>query len=67
MVTEKQPQYYDNLFQTEKDYQVSYRQSYYYVHWTQVIRFLEYYREPKIMEIGCGTGQLAQYIYDEGF
>jgi len=64
---EKPPEYYDNLFETEKDYRVSYRQSYYYVHWTQVIRFLEYYKKPKILEIWCGTGQLAEYIYNEGF
>ena len=67
MKKEKPSDYYDQLFDSRNDYQVHYRQSYYYVHWTQVIRFLEWFDEPKILEIGCGTGQLAEYIYAEGF
>lgn len=64
---EKQAEYYDEMYEEEKDYKVGYRDSFYYVHWTQVIRFLERLHKPKILEIGCGTGQLAEYIYKEGF
>lgn len=39
MKKEQKPAYYDAMFLSEIDYQVNYRQSFYYVHWTQVIRF----------------------------
>lgn len=64
---EKPPGYYDQHFEKELGYHVHYKDSFYYVHWTQVIVFLKKIQNPKILEIGCGTGQLAEYLKDEGF
>ncbi|MBD3421477.1 MAG: methyltransferase domain-containing protein [Chitinivibrionales bacterium] len=29
--------------------------------------FVKQFSDPSIIEIGCGVGQFAQYLYDEGF
>lgn len=65
MTPDKQAEYYDQLFENEIEFHVHYRKSYYYVHWTQVIVFLRKINAPRILEIGCGTGQLAEYLKEE--
>jgi 2-polyprenyl-3-methyl-5-hydroxy-6-metoxy-1,4-benzoquinol methylase len=67
MKAEKPAAYYDLHFENEMAFQVHYKQSFYYVHWTQVIVFLRKIIDPAILEIGCGTGQLAEYLKDENF
>ncbi len=67
MGSEKKSNYYDDFFIDNPNFHCHYKDSYYYVHWTQVIAFLKKIKNPKILEIGSGTGQLAEYIYDEGF
>ena len=67
MKSEKDSDYYDEVFRLNRGFSVHYRQSFYFVHWTQVIVFLRKIPNPKILEIGCGTGQLAEYLNDEGF
>ncbi len=67
MRKEKDAEYYDKHFKGDIGFQVHYKESYYFVHWTQVIVFLRKERASKILEIGCGTGQLAEYLRDEGF
>jgi 2-polyprenyl-3-methyl-5-hydroxy-6-metoxy-1,4-benzoquinol methylase len=59
--------YYDSHFLENRHFQVHYKDSPYYVAWTQVIRFLKRIKPDSILEIGCGTGQLAEYLRDEGF
>lgn len=67
MKAAKPASYYDAHFENEPGFQVHYKQSFYYVHWTQVIVFLKKILKPKILEIGCGTGQFAEYLKDERF
>lgn len=67
MKAEKPASYYDKHFENERSFQVHYKHSFYYVHWTQVIVFLRKIADPEILEIGCGTGQLAEYLRDENF
>lgn len=67
MSSEKPSSYYDDHFEKEHSFRVHYRQSFYYVHWTQVIVFLRKIPDPVILEIGCGTGQFAEYLKDEKF
>jgi cyclopropane fatty-acyl-phospholipid synthase-like methyltransferase len=33
----------------------------------QVMWFVKQIPQPKILEIGCGKGEMAHYLYDEGF
>jgi SAM-dependent methyltransferase len=61
------PDYYDRIFTCVDDYRAHYRDSRYFVLWTQVISLLRRLPSPKILEIGCGPGQFAHYLYDEGF
>jgi 2-polyprenyl-3-methyl-5-hydroxy-6-metoxy-1,4-benzoquinol methylase len=61
------PEYYDRIFTREDDYRAHYRDSRYYVVWTQVVALLRHVPSPRILEIGCGPGQFARYLYDEGF
>ena len=65
MTPVKPAAYYDQLFDNKIEFHVHYKRSYYYVHWTQVIVFLGKIDSPRILEIGCGTGQLAEYLKDE--
>ncbi len=59
--------YYDNIYSTSGEYRLHYRDSYYYVLWTQIMQFIKRIENPKVLEIGCGTGQFANYLYDEGY
>jgi 2-polyprenyl-3-methyl-5-hydroxy-6-metoxy-1,4-benzoquinol methylase len=61
------PEYYDQIFTRVEDYRAHYRDSRYFVLWTQVLQFLRKVPAPKILEIGCGPGQFAHYLYDQGF
>jgi 2-polyprenyl-3-methyl-5-hydroxy-6-metoxy-1,4-benzoquinol methylase len=67
MGVEMDETYYDEKFTNFKDFQNHYKDSWYYVHWTQIIKYLRGFNQPKILEIGCGTGQLAHYLNDEGY
>lgn len=63
----KGPEYYDQVFSESQAYQIHYKHSPYFVLWSQILLWLRQLEAPKILEIGCGTGQLAHYLYDEGF
>lgn len=65
MTPVKPAAYYDQLFDNKIEFHVHYKKSYYYVHWTQVVVFLRKINSPRVREIGCGTGQLAEYLRDE--
>jgi 2-polyprenyl-3-methyl-5-hydroxy-6-metoxy-1,4-benzoquinol methylase len=67
MGTEKESVFYDKKFDAETNYDNHYKDSWYYVHWTQIIKYLKQFKNPIILEIGCGNGQLAHYLHDEGY
>ncbi|MGL1889883.1 MAG: class I SAM-dependent methyltransferase [Reichenbachiella sp.] len=67
MNSEKDAIYYDDKFSSTDKYNCDYKDSYYWVHWTQVMKFLGKNKDQNILEIGCGTGQLTEYLIDEGF
>jgi 2-polyprenyl-3-methyl-5-hydroxy-6-metoxy-1,4-benzoquinol methylase len=67
MTKEKGPEYYNSLYQSSEKYLQNYKDSRYYVLWTQVITFVRQFTNPNILEIGCGAGQFAHYLYDQGF
>jgi len=58
---------YNEIYKNE-EYQKHYKESLYVNMWHQVILFAKRFKVlPKILEVGCGTGQLAHFLYDEGF
>ena len=67
MSKEKTSTYYDSVFGESESYNTSFKNSPYWVHWTQVLKFLYKNKSIKILDVGCGTGQLADYFFREGF
>lgn len=67
MGREKDESFYDEKYIEQSEYKQHYKDSWYYVHWTQIIKYLKKFQNVKILEIGCGTGQLAHYLFDEGY
>lgn len=68
MNKEKAENYYRELYSHQMHYHKHYKESRYFVLWTQVMQFVKQLpRSTRILEIGCGTGQFAQYLYEEGY
>ncbi|MFT6841465.1 MAG: 2-polyprenyl-3-methyl-5-hydroxy-6-metoxy-1,4-benzoquinol methylase [Psychroserpens sp.] len=67
MGVEKKAAYYNKKFTLQDEYRDNYKNSWYYVQWTQIIQLLKKIENPQILEIGCATGQLAQYLYDQNY
>ena len=67
MIKEKGPEYYTGVYWFLEEFHLHYKDSPYYVLWTQIIKFVKQFAHPKILEIVCGTGQFTHYLYDEGF
>jgi SAM-dependent methyltransferase len=63
----KEKEFYDEIYKSVKRYAAHYKESRHYVLWTQVVQYIKQIPQPKILDIGCGTGQFAHYLYDEGF
>ena len=57
----RKAEYYDKAFQLEK-YNCHYSDTVYYEMWKKVISYL--HRSDVILEIGCGTGQFAEMLFD---
>lgn len=57
-------EYYDRAFEDNKGWREHYTKSPYYMMWTVIIDRLRRCGSRKILEIGCGPGQLANAVYD---
>lgn len=57
---EKPPGWYDEVYKKRQEYSVHYTKSVYYPLWTVIIDRLRAMNARSILEIGCGSGQLAQ-------
>ena len=61
-------EYYDNAYLTRPSYDVHYTKSEYYELWVEVIKLVwQYDKDVPITELGCGTGQFAEVLFDEGY
>jgi len=67
MGTERQVEYYDAVYSVDSNYHSDYSESNYLPLYSAVSDYLKTTLNHKIFEIGCGTGQLAKYLYDLGY
>ncbi len=75
MASYQDKEYYNRQFNTSKKYNLPYKQARTYILFQKVINQLNILMkelgkskaELQILELGCGTGQLAAYLEDEGF
>jgi 2-polyprenyl-3-methyl-5-hydroxy-6-metoxy-1,4-benzoquinol methylase len=68
-VEEKGPEWYDVLADQEKMYSLAPKESSYYPVWEKVIEAIRRSDRRlggRIIELGCGSGQLARMIYSSG-
>ena len=65
---EKDADFYNEAFSIKDHYKNIYYKSPYYFIWTVIIDRLIYQEItlPQILELGCGTGQLAKYFQESG-
>lgn len=64
MGTELSAQEYDEFHSVTKHYGVHYTKSTYYALFGAVVRELREARARRVLEVGCGSGVLAQMIFD---
>jgi len=64
LVRERDAGFYDDVYRTAPRYHTGYDQSVYLPVWQQLVNRIP--PESKILEIGCGPGQLAELLYDRG-
>lgn len=66
----KDEQYYDKLYLQggyNKMYHKHYMESPYLKIWKKALEIIKEIREPKLIEIGCGSGQFANLLFDNKF
>jgi 2-polyprenyl-3-methyl-5-hydroxy-6-metoxy-1,4-benzoquinol methylase len=63
---ERSPGWYDRKFSRTSTYQVAYQDSPYYFLWSVIVDRLRRDGAGRVLEIGCGTGQLAAFLLEHG-
>jgi SAM-dependent methyltransferase len=63
---EKASSYYDKLFSESPSYNNYYAASHYYFLWAVIVDRLRQSHLRRVLEIGCGSGQLAAMLFDLG-
>jgi len=58
--------YYDRMYVAETVYHQPYEQSHYYFLWSVIVDRVRRAGFKRVLEIGCGPGQLAAYLMDQG-
>lgn len=64
---EKDSKYYDSTYTSKELYAFDYKNSPYFTMWSQVIYLLRKQKNVQLLEMGCGAGQFANYLFHEGF
>jgi len=64
MGQEQNSQFYNNIYDSVLSYQHHYADSLYYKLWQELSKWIE--PDMKIIDLGCGSGQLANLLYDIG-
>jgi SAM-dependent methyltransferase len=63
---ERQPEWYDEIFAVTPKYHSAYQDSPYYFLWSVIVDRIRRDGLRRVLDIGCGTGQLAAYLLDQG-
>lgn len=58
--------FYDEVFSTSDTFKVHYSKSCYLDIWEKAMGHIKI-KEEQILELGCGTGQFAEMLFDNGF
>ncbi len=58
--------FYDTLYTSVEEYHLPYQRSLYYFMWSVIADRLRRAGTKRVLEIGCGAGQLAAYLLDQG-
>lgn len=58
--------YYDRMYSATADYHAPYQESFYYFLWSVIADRLRRAKVERVLEIGCGPGQMAEYLLDQG-
>ena len=61
---EKGVEFYDQVFSESAEYQKPYTESLYFDVWTAIVDRMP--ADPTVLDIGCGPGQFAEYLYASG-
>src|SRR5690606_33353287 len=64
---EKPSPFYDEYYAKSESYHSHYLDSFYFPLWVQVEFMLPPFRHAKILDIGCGPGQFANFLEDRGY
>lgn len=67
MGCEQPASYYNDIYDKDPKYRGHYRDCPYYVLWQITLAMLKEIKDPQIVELGCGTGQFAHLLWDNGF
>jgi SAM-dependent methyltransferase len=58
--------WYDSLYTATEDYHRPYQEVFYYFLWSVIVDRVRRAGSRRVLEIGCGPGQLAAYLLDQG-
>jgi 2-polyprenyl-3-methyl-5-hydroxy-6-metoxy-1,4-benzoquinol methylase len=64
---EKNQYYYDKAYKDAKHYKAKFNETVYYPVWKYVGYFMPDDKNTKIVDVGCGTGQLLDMFYSLGY
>ena len=67
--SEQNAQYYDNMYRTGGhigQYHVHYTESRYFPVWFRGAEIISSMNNPRVLDIGCGPGQFAHLLFDNG-
>ena len=58
--------FYDAMYAKTVDYHQPFEQSFYYFLWSVIVDRIRTAKIKRVLEIGCGPGQLAAYLHEHG-
>jgi len=64
---ERPPEWYDAIYENSEGYSTHYTDSVYYFFWTVIADRMKREGIDNLLDLGCGPGQFAALLYDQGF